>query len=152
MLGVRASLFPGGPCVEPVCSGVIWIDLGFLSVCLTFSIAFRECAFVALLIPINWRRTTSIIRQRQSSRAKQRKVKFNASPCRGRRRTGAAGCGLAPSPGSPRAAVTEPTPHPHHRSPLLILKTETPSSSSPSCPWTPSGRGAAGLAGLSRHD
>lgn len=23
MLGVRASLFPGGPCVKPVCSGVI---------------------------------------------------------------------------------------------------------------------------------
>lgn len=24
MLGVRASLFPGGPCVEPVCSGIIY--------------------------------------------------------------------------------------------------------------------------------
>lgn len=56
VLGVRAALFPGGPRVEPVSSGVIWINVWFLSVCLTFSIVFRECAFVALLIPINCRR------------------------------------------------------------------------------------------------
>lgn len=48
-----------------------WINVWFLSVCLTFSIVFRECAFVALLIPINWRRTTSIIRQRQSVSVKR---------------------------------------------------------------------------------
>lgn len=62
---------PPRPQTRRPAAPLTWINVWFLSVCLTFSIVFRECAFVALLIPINWRRTTSIIRQRQSVSVKR---------------------------------------------------------------------------------
>lgn len=55
---------------SPDASALTWIQLGFVSVCLALAIVFRECPVVGCLIPISWRRTTSIISQRECVRVK----------------------------------------------------------------------------------